>query len=316
VFESFGLGVEADLVYCGAHENPGNTADSLAKVLGQSPQLIINGYQELVETGLAIQSLFPEIVVVGPQHAVDILVARQEAALIASKDRAQQFKASLSKTDTQAPEVETIRGSAAVHDRILAIGAEAVTELATLSPGGIYTAEQIEANKFRSAEMFARKIRSRTIYASSVRNDPATQEYVSWVNEHGGAVRTALSLPLRMIIADRKVAVLPLDRNDAMLGITVHRNPTVVYALQEMFEFIWNASTPLGAASAQTTHGLSSEEYTALELLAVGKETTDIAKLMKQPDRTTRYMIAKIMKSLEAKTRFEAGYRAVKKGWL
>jgi hypothetical protein len=55
----------------------------------------------------------------------------------------------------------------------------------------------------------------------AIRNDPATTDYLSWLVERGAAVRTAPSLPVRMIIIDHGTVVIPVDPTRADQGAIV-----------------------------------------------------------------------------------------------
>jgi len=189
-------------------------------------------------------------------------------------------------------------------------------EVATFSPDGAYTAAAIRDSQDRNKEMYTRGIHSRTIYLSSARNKKPIIEYVSWLNERGSEVRTVPKLPLRMIISDRKIAVLPLDPHHGMAGISIHRDEAVVSSLQTLFEMTWASATPFGLTIASGEKGPTIEERAILELLSLGRSDMEIATQLGLSARTIRRRLVELMERLQAKTRFEAAYLAVKKNWI
>ena len=186
----------------------------------------------------------------------------------------------------------------------------------TFAPGGAHPAADLEASRGPNGALLERGIRMRTVYLDSVRNHQPTMDHVAWLGERGGRVRTAASLPVRMVILDRRRAVLPLDTADARVGATVISGSGTVAALCALFESVWNAATPLGAAPARDGRGLTAQEAEALRLLAAGSKDEAIAKRLGVSPRTARRIAADLMERLDARSRFEAGVHAVQDGWL
>jgi len=320
VLESFGLSEAASKCYCQARKWPGQPLISIGNVLGLSPTEARDGYQELVEIGLALPS--PEAVAVVPlQESLKILRARQDVELIA-KEALSQLEKSISQSP-QPPkngDFEVVTGESEIHRTLTSLGDATRCETATFAPGGAQRGAHLHASRQRDAEIFGRGVKSRTIYLTSARNDPETRRYVEWLNEQGAEARTTPTLPIRMIISDRKTAVLPVDPTpgNGMRGILVLHQPSVVAALQALFEIIWAAANPLGQPQSKTTdtHGLSADDWAVLEFLVLGRTTEELAKEMGISVRTARRMIESLMKRLNARSPFEGGYQAVKRGWV
>ena len=191
-----------------------------------------------------------------------------------------------------------------------------INEVATFSPGGSLRSERISSARVLDTSMRARQVQSRTIFQTSIRNDPGTKDYVEWLNATGVEVRTVPYLPGRMIISDRKTAILPLDPGDGMNGLLIVRNPSIVGMLQAQFEAAWGMANPLGKCSPRYSSALSEDERAILELWALGKDDDDVAKALGVSGRTTSRKVTALMRKLDANTRFEAAINAVKNGWL
>ena len=96
----------------------------------------------------------------------------------------------------------------------------------------------------------------RTVYLNSIRNDPASIAYTDWLSGIGGQIRTAPTVPLRLIIFDRATALVPIDPLDTSLGATVLTGAGVVAAMCALFEQIWSTANPLGVPNPLDAQGL------------------------------------------------------------
>jgi len=213
----------------------------------------------------------------------------------------------------EAPEIVL---SAGIWNRLNALCADTEEEVLTFAPGGAHTEEQLNESRALNVQMFTRGIHSRTIYLNSVRNNAPTLSYTKWLNEYGSEVRIAPALPLRMIISDWKTAVLPLDPAKGMQGIAVYHDPSVVFALHELFERIWLSAKPLGLSRANAGDTISENERAVLEFLAMGESEKEMAHRMGCSDRTIRRIVNDLKTYFRAKNAAEIVYKATKQGWI
>ncbi|MGW2374540.1 response regulator transcription factor [Kitasatospora sp. NPDC001683] len=73
---------------------------------------------------------------------------------------------------------------------------------------------------------------------------------------------------------------------------------------------------PAGRGAPKRTGGLSAQEARAIRLLADGLTDEAVAKRLGVSHRTARRLATELMERLGARSRFEAGVRAVQQGWL
>jgi DNA-binding NarL/FixJ family response regulator len=83
-----------------------------------------------------------------------------------------------------------------------------------------------------------------------------------------------------------------------------------------LFERYWEAGTPFGEAPLKDEYDLSPQERELLLLLGIGCTDGIAARRLGVSVRTVRRMNSELLSRLGARSRFEAGVRAVKKGWL
>ncbi|GAA1192028.1 DNA-binding CsgD family transcriptional regulator [Kitasatospora gansuensis] len=262
---------------------------------------------------------------VSPDIGMEILMARQQAELAAQQLRIEASRAAAAqliaeyadlRPATSHPGVEQLVGIDQIRDRLARIGRELREEVMTFAPEGAQKPEHIESARPLNQDLLDRGVRMRTIYLDSVRNSPHTVEYVNWLTERGGQVRTVPTLPTRMIIADRSTAVIPVSSDDTAAGAVVLTGQGTITVLCALFESVWAGAQPLGEGSAPSELGLSAQESAIIRLLAEGHTDDAIAKRLGVSPRTARRLATDLMERLGARSRFEAGVRAVQSGWL
>jgi DNA-binding CsgD family transcriptional regulator len=256
---------------------------------------------------------------------MELLLARQQAELAAHQQRIEESRAAAARliaeyadtrSSTPGPGVEQLTGLDQIRDRLTTLTRAVRTEVMTFAPDGEHTRGSIEAARPLNEQLLGRGVRLRTIYLDSVRNSPHTAEYVDWLAAQGGQVRTVPTLPIRMIIVDRATAVIPTRSDDTAAGAVLLTGDGALTALCALFESTWAAAEPFGNVVPRDPRGLTGSEAAALRLLAEGHTDEAIAKRLGVSHRTARRIATGLMERLNARSRFEAGVRAVQQGWL
>ncbi|MFJ3904456.1 helix-turn-helix domain-containing protein [Streptomyces sp. NPDC090025] len=213
--------------------------------------------------------------------------------------------------------IERLDGIDEIRDRIRLLVRDVRDEVLALAPGGAQSEASMRAARPQDDALLDRGVRMRTLYLDSVRNSPATVTYAKWLTERGGEVRTAPSLPVRLTIMDRRIAIVPVDDENSSAGALVLTGTGTLTALCALFDTIWMRATPLGTPSRERdADGLNSQERAALLLLGQGLTDEAVAKRLGVSPRTARRIAADLMELLGARSRFQAGCRAVAQGWL
>ena len=156
----------------------------------------------------------------------------------------------------------------------------------------------------------------RDVFLDSVRNDPATVAQVARFTEAGLQVRTVAALPLRMTIYDRRHALIPIDPDRSSAGAILHSGPGVVAVAHALFEQVWRQAKPLGRERERDDTGLTDQERELLRMLSAGHTDEVVARKLGVSVRTSRRITAELMERLSARSRFQAGVHAARKGWI
>ncbi|WP_431999117.1 helix-turn-helix domain-containing protein, partial [Sphaerimonospora mesophila] len=245
---------------------------------------------------------------VDPEVGIQALIARQQERLAAEQQRVEQIRLagaqltaefSAARPRHAIDGIESLQGIEEIRDRIRGLVRGIRKEVMALAPDGSQTDENMKAAKPQDRDLLERGVRMRTLYLDSVRNSPSTLSYAKWLAELGGEVRTAPSLPIRLIIMDRKIAVVPIDSEDSSAGALVLSASGTLAALCALFDTIWDNSVPLwNLGHDRDERGLSRQEAEVLRLLGRGLTDETVAKRLGVSPRTARRIAADLMELL------------------
>jgi len=322
-----GIGSAEETVYRTILENPSYGVMELSLELGWPVHRIRGTLDELARLSLLRPSgEEPDVLrLVRPEVGLAALLAREEAALLAKQQEiersrtavAQMIAAYADQNPARSGEdSESLVGIDTIRTRIEELAAECRQELLGFEPKSAQASDNIEASRPLDRALLDRGVAIRVVYTDSVRNDQPTSAYATWLTERGGRVRTTPGLPLRMLVFDRRVALLPTDPENSGAGAVLVRGAGVVAALVALFEQTWGAATPLGEERRRDEKGLSQQEREVLRLLSAGLTDEVVARRLDVSVRTLRRVTADLMERLEARSRFQAGYLAATRGWL
>lgn len=173
-----------------------------------------------------------------------------------------------------------------------------------------------ESSKPLNQLAIERGVAIRCVYQDSYRNDPDVVAYARWLTGLGGQIRTTPTLPMLMVVVDRRTALLPLDPNDSSRGGVEVTHAGVVAAIYALFEQIWRTANPIGVAAPVAEDGVEPFEREVLRILAAGHTDEAAARKLGLSLRTVRRITAALMERLQARSRFQAGAHAAQRGWL
>ncbi|MFF5455494.1 LuxR C-terminal-related transcriptional regulator [Streptomyces sp. NPDC012950] len=326
MLESVGLGRRAHDVYRALLLKPDSGLDEIAREAGLSPEETRDALDRLTDLSL-LHSVegSAHFIPANPEVGIYPLLERRTAELdeqraSLSRDRAAVASLAAEYAALGAQRggdgIERLVGVEAVRVRLTELSRQATAEVRSFMPGGALSAAALEACRPLDEQHLSRGVRMRTLYLDSVRNDCATVEYAGWLASRGGEIRTAPSLPMRMIICDRSAAVVPVNVDESRQGAFVVRYQSMVLALGELFERVWNRADPLNTPSVPVSDGPSDRDLALLAMLEDGLTDEGISRKMGVSIRTVRRTMADLMKRLNAQSRFQVGAEAVRRGWI
>jgi DNA-binding CsgD family transcriptional regulator len=257
---------------------------------------------------------------------LESLLTRLQAELVARQHQLESGRAALAMLTTEYAQlrygggertvIEELVGVKEVRGRLVMLAAQAHSELVTLVPDPVQRPDTLAASKPLDAALLERGVSMRTVYLGSIRNDPQSTAYTDWLAGIGGQIRTAPTVPLRLLIFDRATAVIPTDPEDSSAGATVLTGAGAVAAMYALFEQIWAVANPLGLPIPLDAQGLGPEEREILRMLANGETDEHIARRLGVSTRTVGRKASDLMRRLGTRSRFQMGVRATELGWL
>ncbi|WP_404953874.1 LuxR C-terminal-related transcriptional regulator [Streptomyces sp. 147326] len=331
MLDMLGLDGASEAVYRAMLCDPEGSVQDLCEQLGVPEETVREALDTLADLRLlrASRDVLGVMRPVSPELGLEMLLQRQEEELLRRRQELELSKAAaalaiaeyadLRPVTSASPATDTQRlvGLDAIQTTLEVLAREVADECLSVMPGGAQSQASLDASRPLDDAAMRRGITLMTLYQDSVRHDPATLAYARWMTEGGGTVRTCPTLPPRMLVFDRKVAVIPIDPADTKRGALCTREAGIVASLVALFEQTWNSAVPLGAdRSKDARSGLTASEQELLRLLASGLTDEVAARRLGISARSVRRQMAALMERLDASSRFEAGLKAAQHGWL
>lgn len=323
---ALGLRPAAERVYRQLLRHPGAGMARLAE-LSELPHMhLLECLDELAELSL-LQAPADDpraVTPVSPERGLTGLLSRQERQLVQRQQQIERCRTEVahivadfttSHPPIEDPFVERLEGIDAVRLKIAELSRSVRFETAALLPTAERSADAMAAARPLDEAALNRGVRLRTVQLDGMRRHKSTVEYARWMTELGGEVRTAPSVPLRLLMMDREVALVPLAVEHSRGGALLLHGTGMVAAVQALFESTWRTARPLDRPHRpRRPEGLTEQERVVLRLLGQGHTDEQIARRLAVSDRTVRRVVAQLMERLGARSRFQAGVLAMSRG--
>lgn len=262
---------------------------------------------------------------VNPLLGLEALLAKEQAELAAHQLRVEASRAKVAETMAQFADryaagagsgFQYLEGIDAVRDHIEILTNQVQDEFLTFAPGGPQTQANMAASRPLNLSLLDRGIRMRTVYLDSIRRDQPTVSHAEWLVDHGARIRTTPSLPNRLIVVDRRTALIATDSQNTRTGAVVVENPGTLALIIALFESVWQSAQPFGTRPERAPEQLSAHQAEVLRLMAQGLTDDAIAHHLGVSTRTVRRTVSGLLVQLDARSRFQAGVQAVQLGHL
>ena len=310
VYESLidGAATAADLEH-----RTGLRGDELAAVLARLEGAGLVGRQA---------GLPPRYTAAAPDVALEALLLRQEERLQRARLKAQQLtvrhRTALSGQDPAAL-VEVVTGRRAALQRFEHVQRSARREIRAIDKPP-YATPSGNRNPVER-EMLGRGVRYRVIYdpgGLSGYHDIGTDLENS--TALGEQARVLPDAPTKLLLADDRIGLIPLQAAPSSIESIVVVHPSALLeALGALFESLWARALPLPLSHEEDTGTAdrpSRDEVRLLALLTTGLPDVVSARQLGLSYRTYQRRLHELMRRLGAATRFQAGIRAVRLGWI
>jgi DNA-binding CsgD family transcriptional regulator len=260
---------------------------------------------------------------VEPDAAVEALVRHRTTQLEAVRTTAMDLSSlfhSVNRGDGRGGAVELLEGPQSLGRWFVRLQHQVREEMLVLDrpPYALAPSNPIEPGSLAGG------VRWRAVYTPEALEIPGAAEEIERLAAFGEESRVLPDLPMKLAIADRQLALLPLSLELDTSRALLVRESTLLDALIDLFESYWGRALPLvhggrpaaGGPDPDGPDGPDEENRTLIALLASGMTDAAIARRLGLSTRTMRRRTRRLFDELSASNRFQAGIQAARRGWL
>ncbi|MFD7865603.1 hypothetical protein [Streptomyces sp. NPDC059783] len=181
---------------------------------------------------------------------------------------------------------------------------------ATAGPGEALT----DAEDTALADLDA-GVELRVLTQHAAKSSPAARSGLHRLHQAGAVIRTTADVPVRLLLFDRELAVLPAEHAHPAPA-TVVTDARVTSFLGTLHDRMWDTAAALVQRADEAAPRLDAGDLraTILELLSAGHSDDAIARMLSISLRTCRRHVSELLTTLNSRTRFQAGAEAVRLG--
>jgi DNA-binding CsgD family transcriptional regulator len=311
---SVGLSSSADLVYrCLSLTGPGKVGD-LIRLLGLPARQIRRSLDELADVAAAVpvagngpranrsartwSAGRPETV------AAEVRTIRREA--VRTQHRIRQQLVGLTDLGVSLPSrnVQIFGGCTRAQSRVVELAAAERYEHLVMNPDLSFSAEVVRSVSPVHKQMMDQRVAIKELSVPMPpedTNDELTSELVA-----GGAqFRELPSVPAKIMIIDRRCAVVRLDPANPRRGLIEITDQPTVHALVDLFFRQWELGDDYRGRTGPVE--LTSREHAIVRLLGAGHTDAEAAAELGISVRTVAYAVHDLMERYDVRSRFQLG---------
>lgn len=320
-----GIGPEVEVVYRALLGAPNSTAEALAAELDRSVEAVEKAVAHLDAAGLAVgagdgrYTAAPPAVALGAlitTHRDELRVAEQALAVFAEEHRTAALGVSMSDL------IEVVTGVDAVRHRYLQVQHAAHEELRHFITAPFVAVPPDENPAEKAAT--DRGIRIRAVLERAVLDTAGALADAAESMRRGVEIRVADELPMKLLLADAELALVPLATgSDGEPGAVMLQRSGLVTALDALFETTWRLAYPLkpdsvdcnGIAEEPAHPGPAPLDRQILSLMLSGLTDQAVASQLNISLRTMQRRLRDLEDLAGARTRMQLGWQAARNDW-
>lgn len=322
VLEAVGIDDAVAAVYEALVDQPRASIGELAAATGAGPAQLRRQLGRLETLGLVTRLAGhpTRYAPAPPDLALDALVLRRaqelDAVRLTGRRLAERFQ-SRARPAQPSELVEIITGAEAIGAHLAQLQRGARTEiLLTDRPPYLYVEPELNTDEL---DALARGVAVRCVYHQGGLEAPGRMAQLARYLSAGETARAHPEVAVKMLIVDRRVAMVPMNTApDALAGsVLLHPSP-LLDALVVCFEALWTQAVRLDRPRPPKAGeaGPSEAQLALLRLLAAGATDTRAAQALGISPRTVLRQLDAINRALGARTRFQTALQAARRGWL
>ena len=199
-----------------------------------------------------------------------------------------------------------VRGLPSINRFLESAVDDAERELLTAQPAGARRAVILQQAVDRDLRALERGVTMRTLYQHTARRSRATRDYVDLMLAHGAKVRTLDEFFNRLIVIDRRLAIIPGGSPD--VAVAIH-DPNLVGYLADIFDRYWERGREYDERGAAPDSDIAAEvRQLTVRMLSEGHSDPASAKRVGVSTRTYASYVAALKEEYGVETRFQLGF--------
>ena len=322
-----GLHDDEELAYRHLVGAPSGSATELAEAVGLDALTAARVLAALESKGLVARASSDQERFVASPPAVALgamLVQRQEElrrAQVEMAELAGLYRGADARRDV-ADVVDVVHGPDAIAQRFAQMQYSARTRVETLVRRDAAVVTREENDEAEQAAL-ARGVRFRVVLERPAFEQPGFYAAAEQALNAGVELRVVPVVPLRVIVVDRELALVPMtprdDHEPVRDALLVHPSG-LLDALLALFDFVWGSASrivpgPDGVVEAAGDR-LDDLDTKVLGLLLAGLTDAAIGGQLGLSLRTVQRRVRQMMDRAQVDTRLQLGYEAGRRGWL
>jgi len=217
--------------------------------------------------------------------------------------------------------VDVVHGTDAIAHRFAQLQHSARARVQSLSRADAAVVTREDNDEAERAAV-ARGVRYDVVLERSIFDQPGAYAAAEAALTMGTEIRVVPSVPLRMLVVDRELALIPLApeaREPVRDALLVHPSG-LLDALLAVFDFVWQSAPALVSSPDGLTETspdrLDAVDTKVLSLLLAGLTDASIGAQLGLSLRTVQRRVRQMMDRARVDTRVQLGYEAGKRGWV
>ncbi|SEF46225.1 regulatory protein, luxR family [Actinacidiphila yanglinensis] len=326
MWETVGIPETEAQVYEALISRGHSTADVLSSRVNITTARTTRALASLIQRGLVTRAPGrpARYSAVEPSLAGSVLIAKREHELrrlqqhLNKLDEAFHAEKSANRLDDH---IEVIRGAPKIWRTFVRVQRRAQQEVRAFDKPPYFVAAGEHGDEGPNLEerrfLEAGTIGYRVVYDQESVAIPGRLENIWEGIKRGERAKVGTSLPVKLVMCDDTLAIIS-SAADYHNGVAYLIRPSSLLDMTAaLFEAVWSRAVPLnrsGPTGSQAT--MSSRDRQLLGLLASGATDEVIARTFGWSIRTVQRHIHELMQQVGARTRFQIGMEAARRGWL
>ncbi|MFD5064969.1 MULTISPECIES: hypothetical protein [unclassified Streptomyces] len=204
--------------------------------------------------------------------------------------------------------VEVVEGPDAVRRRYLQLQLSSRHAIDTFVTGDV---QVVGPENTEEPTVLSRGLQVRAVIDQSFLGEPRAADNVDESLARGMRIRTVDGVPLKLIVCDSEVAMLPLHGSGSEVDPSLVLRGGLANVAQALFDAVWERARPYG----EPHHGIDVLDTRILRLLLAGLTDHAVAAQVDMSARTVQRRIQGLMVQAGATTRIQLGWYARHHGW-